>query len=81
MAAHFDLAAHFDRKDCRTAGLAVDDGHIPEWKPPGFIRTEARVCREQPVVVKLFGFPLVARRLRLLRALPISPSRLAFILA
>src|ERR1700683_829259 len=54
MAAHFDLAAHFDRKDCRTAGLAVDDGHIPEWKPPGFIRTEGpclpRTARSREVV-------------------------------
>jgi hypothetical protein len=60
LAEHFDLATHFDLKDRRTAGLVFNDGHIPEWKPPGFIRTEPRVCPEQHGIVKLFGFPLVA---------------------
>src|SRR6267378_6217256 len=54
------LAAHSDLKDRLTAGLVFNDCHIPDLKPPGFIRTEARVCREQHVIVKLFGFPLVA---------------------
>jgi hypothetical protein len=63
------LAAHLDLKDRLTAGLVFTDCHIPELKPPGFIRTEARVCREQHVIVKLFGFPFVPLLLRLMRAL------------
>ena len=62
------LAAHLDLKDRLAARVVFDDGHVPELKAPRFVGPQAGVGREQHVVVKLFGFPFVARLLRLVRA-------------
>src|ERR1019366_10045242 len=62
------LAAHLDLKDRLTARVVFYNCHIPKLKAPRFIRPQARVGREQHVVVKLFRFPFEARLLRLVRA-------------
>ncbi|HLW71786.1 MAG TPA: hypothetical protein VKS22_14320 [Candidatus Binataceae bacterium] len=63
------LAAHLDLKDGLAARVVFDDCDVPELKAPRFIGSKAGVGGEKNIVVKLFRFPFVARRPRLLRTL------------
>src|SRR6266849_4711486 len=63
------FAAHLDLKDRLSARVVFNDCDVPELKAPRFIGPKAGVGCEKNIVVKLFRFPCVARRLRLLRAL------------
>ena len=47
------LAAHLDLQDRFSAGIVLDDGHVPELQARRFIRPQAGIGHEQDEVMKL----------------------------